>query len=371
MTRRVAAWPDWGGGIAVTTTEDAPTPLTGQRRWSVVWKHRPRLLRIARRRCASEHDAEDVVAEALLRAMESPHVVEERLPAWLTTVTVRLCIDAQRERAREQRVWSRTGPPAATASCEERVCELSEAAWVARRLTALPVRQAQALRLRASGLDIGGVARSLGVSYRTAESLLARGRAAARGWLVCLLGALAVLAARWGRWRTVRISAIPKAVAVSAGLAAVGVAVVAHSGAPHGARPAAPHTARAAAPGAATAAPGAAAAPASARRAAAAPAAVSHPARGPAALTSPGAGGPAGPGVGGVASAPAPVAVSPTVPAAPAIPQPQPPAPAVPPAVPAPPRLAAPQSLPGHQPAAGLAGQSWLAGGQQAPGGLP
>jgi RNA polymerase sigma factor (sigma-70 family) len=368
MTRRVAAWPDWDGGIAVTTTEDAPTPLTGQRRWSLVWKHRPRLLTIARRRCASEHEAEDVVAEALLRAMESPHVGAERLPAWLTTVTVRLCIDAQRERAREQRVWSRTGPPAATASCEERVCELSEAAWVARRLTALPARQAQALRLRASGLDVGGVARSLGVSYRTAESLLARGRAAARGWLVCMLGVLAVLAARWGRWRMVRISAIPKAVAVSAGLAGVGVAVVAHPWAPHAPGPAAPHAARAAAPGAAAAAPArphrTAAGPA------AGPAAAPQPARYPAALPSPAAvGGPTGPGAGGVASAPAPVAVSAALPAAPAMPQP--PAPAVPPAVPAPPSLAAPQSQPGHQPAAGLAGQSSPASGQQAPAGLP
>lgn len=223
--------PDQDGGIAVTTTDDAAPALAGPRRWSLVWSQRPRLLKIARNRTGSEQDAEDVVAEALVRAMESPEIGEERLPAWLTTVTVRLCVDLQRERAREQRLWSRAGAPAATGSCEERVCERSEAAWVARRLTGLPSRQAQALRLRADGHDVDEVARSLGVSYRTAESLLARGRATARGWLVSGVAVLAALIARWGK--IVRFSWAGKAAMISAGVATLGVAVATQTAHPH------------------------------------------------------------------------------------------------------------------------------------------
>ena len=304
-----------------------------RRRWSLVWSQRPRLLRIARRRTASEQDAEDVVAEALLRAMEAPDIDEERLPAWLTTVTIRLCVDAQRERAREQRLWSRSGPPVAAASCEEKVCDRSEAAWVWGRLTALPPRQAQALRLRADGHNVAGVARSLGVSYRTAESLLARGRAAARAWLVWSLAALAALAARWGRWRVMRIPSVSKAVAVSAGVAAVGVAVATHVGLPHAGRPPAVVRPDARRPAAADGAHGT-----SAR------APRHRAASGPAPSASPGATMTARPSAPAVAVPTAPVTVNPAVPAA-GIPQAGQPVPSLPPVPAAPPRLSAP-SLP-------------------------
>jgi RNA polymerase sigma factor (sigma-70 family) len=310
------------------------------RRWSLVWSQRPRLLRMARRRTASEQDAEDVVAEALLRAMEAPDIDEERLPAWLTTVTIRLCIDVQRERAREQRLWSRSGLPAAAASCEERVCDVSEAAWISRRLTALPARQAQALRLRADGHDVAGVARSLGVSYSTAESLLARGRAAARAWLVSSLAALAALAARWAKWRTIRIPTAGKTVAVSAGLAAVGVAVATHAGLPHAGRPPAavrPDARHPAAP------PATLDANAGARH---------HPASRPVPSARSSATPTAGPSASSTASSTLPVS-TPAIPAA-GIPQPAQSAPGLPPVLTAPPRLPALPSLHGGQLLSGL-----------------
>ncbi|RZS30325.1 RNA polymerase sigma factor (sigma-70 family) [Herbihabitans rhizosphaerae] len=168
---------------------------SGTSRWERAEEHRSRLLRIARRRTVSEQDAEDVVAEALLRAVE--HDVDaDRLPAWLSTVTVRLCADLRRERHREHRRWSRAAPPAAADSCEPKVCDRAEAAWVAERISDLPARQARALHLRASGLDVAGVARSLEVNYRTAESLLARARSAARAILASALAAIAVLLAK-------------------------------------------------------------------------------------------------------------------------------------------------------------------------------
>ena len=345
-------------GFDVTTTGDVRAAPAGQlRRWSLVWNQRPRLLKIARRRTSGEHDAEDVVAEALLRAMEHPEIDEERLPAWLTTVTVRLCADAKRERVREERLWSRTGPPAPAASFEERVCDLSEAAWVSRRLAGLPARQAQALRLRADGHDVAGVARILGVNYRTAESLLARGRAAARSWLIWSLAALAALITRWGRWREIRVAGAGRTVAISAGMAAVGVAVVTHAVLPHAARPARPGPVRTGPPAAPAATnppaqgapgpphPGAAAATVGPR--------ATSPAVSPSATPSAGSG-PAGTGLpsAAVPAANGNPAAGMNAPAAPSVPQ----APVTAPS--APPRLPSPQ-LPGsgHQPA-GLPGQA-------------
>ena len=342
-------------GFDVTATDDVRAAPAGQwRRWSLVWNQRPRLLKIARRRTAGEHDAEDVVAEALLRAMEHPEIDEERLPAWLSTVTVRLCADAKRARVREERLWSRTGLPVSAASCEERVCDLSEAAWVSRRLEGLPARQAQALRLRADGHDVAGVARVLGVSYRTAESLLARGRAAARSWLIWSLAALAALVARWGRWREIRVAGAGRTVAVSAGMAAVGVAVVTHAVIPHATRPGAVRPRAPAAPAATTA-------PVQAAPGSHHPRAVRPRPPGPAAGPAPApASVPASTGLPGAAG-PAPAGnatAGVNAPAAPSIPRPPAPA-SVPPAATAPPRLPAPQPLPasGHQPA-GLPGQA-------------
>jgi RNA polymerase sigma factor (sigma-70 family) len=202
---------------ASVTGDDDGEASRDRWRWEQVWAHHDRLLRYARRRTLSEHDAEDVVAEALLRAMEGPEVDDVRLPGWLTTVTARLCADLARERTRERRRWARAGLPASMRSSEEQVCERAEAAWVADRVAELPPRQQQVLRLRAEGLDLTGVARCLGVSYRSAESLLARARKTARAALASTLAPLAaVLVWRNGRWvGGLGVSAVSVAVAVT------------------------------------------------------------------------------------------------------------------------------------------------------------
>ncbi len=58
---------------------------------------RPRLLRIAGRVLADHTEAEDVVQQAWLR-LQSTDADPENLPAWLTTVTTRLCLDRLRAR---------------------------------------------------------------------------------------------------------------------------------------------------------------------------------------------------------------------------------------------------------------------------------
>jgi len=58
---------------------------------------RPRLLRLAARMLADPAEAEDVVQQAWIRLHHSTAEIEN-LPAWLTTVTSRLCLDRLRAR---------------------------------------------------------------------------------------------------------------------------------------------------------------------------------------------------------------------------------------------------------------------------------
>ncbi len=61
---------------------------------------RPRLLRIASRVLDDHSEAEDVVQQAWLR-LDRTEAEIESLPAWLTTVTTRLCLDRLRARIPE------------------------------------------------------------------------------------------------------------------------------------------------------------------------------------------------------------------------------------------------------------------------------
>ncbi|MET9827971.1 sigma-70 family RNA polymerase sigma factor [Streptomyces sp. NPDC006385] len=170
-------------------------------RWRRMWSHREQLLRVARRRSMSAEDAEDAVHEAMLRAAERPDLDDERLAAWLTTVTMRLCVDRYRQVNREAEV--RTSPTLIAPGpvpVEEAVCDRAEAKWLAVRSGELPARQAEALRLKSEDLDVGQVAVRMGLSYRTVESLLARARRTLRQSLAATLG-FALFLIGWGRPR--------------------------------------------------------------------------------------------------------------------------------------------------------------------------
>ena len=73
---------------------------------------RPRLTAIATRILGSSADADDVVQEAWIRLNQSGDV--DDLPAWLTTVVTRLCIDHLRKR--RTRSAAEAGAPAAPAA---------------------------------------------------------------------------------------------------------------------------------------------------------------------------------------------------------------------------------------------------------------
>lgn len=149
-----------------------------------VWSHREELLRMARRRTGNAADAADVVDEAITRALATPGLHADRVGAWLNVVTRNLCADLERERARaprreayERRLAGRPPTP------EDLVLASERAAEIRARLDRLPARQREAVLLRASGLDVGEVAARMGVTYKVAEGLLDRARAALRGLL--------------------------------------------------------------------------------------------------------------------------------------------------------------------------------------------
>lgn len=194
-------------------------------RWRRMWSHREELLKVARRRSANAEDAEDAVHEAMLRAAEHPNVDDERLAAWLTTVTVRLCADRYRQVRRDGAMHGRTAlAPAGPAPVDETVCDRAEAEWLADRSKELPARQVRALRLKSDGRDVEQIAQEMGLSYEAVESLLARARRTLRRSLAGTMGAAVWL---WGRGKDLAGGAAPAAVAVSAAsAAAAGVLVV-------------------------------------------------------------------------------------------------------------------------------------------------
>ncbi|MFI5684393.1 sigma-70 family RNA polymerase sigma factor [Streptomyces sp. NPDC051636] len=191
-------------------------------RWQRMWSHREQLLKVARRRSMSQEDAEDAVHEAMLRAAERPDLDDERLAAWLTTVTMRLCVDRYRQVNREAQV--RTSPTLVAPGpvpVEEAVCDRAEARWLAVRSGELPARQAEALRLKSEDLDVSQVAVRMGLSYRTVESLLARARRTLRNSLAATLGFALFLVGR-GRLRAGGKAQVAAAASTAATLVVAG-----------------------------------------------------------------------------------------------------------------------------------------------------
>ncbi|MEU2157648.1 sigma-70 family RNA polymerase sigma factor [Streptomyces sp. NPDC019396] len=198
----------------MTTDTDA-----ARERWQRAWSHREQLLKVARRRSMSLEDAEDAVHEAMVRAAENPHLDDERLGAWLTTVTTRLCVDRYRQVHRETEVRSSpTLLAPVPVPVEEAVCDRAEAKWLAVRSGELPARQAEALWLKSEDLDVSQVALRMGLSYRTVESLLARARRTLRNSLAATLGVALWVIGRGrqgGNAQAVAVSSVAATLAVA------------------------------------------------------------------------------------------------------------------------------------------------------------
>lgn len=150
------------------------------------------MLALARHRLPTAAEADDVVSEAITRSLESENLDLARLPAWLTTVTVHLCVDRARERAHKSKDWQYAVQEQMDGDFETQLVESLAAAEIAPLLEDLPHDQAAALWLRADGLSLAAIASRLSVSEKAAESLLGRARTAARAIVGAVAGGAAL-----------------------------------------------------------------------------------------------------------------------------------------------------------------------------------
>lgn len=179
--------------------------------WADIATHRERLLRIARRRCPTREDAEDVVSEALLRCATFADLDPARLEAFLTAVTMRLCADLHRRNARGIRAAVRlASDPDVTPGPEDELCGGIDGEVLADLFASLPATQRSVLRDRAHGLSVTQIAQRHALSYKAAESSLARARGAMRAALAASFGVV-VTALSALRPRRVAVVAMPVA----------------------------------------------------------------------------------------------------------------------------------------------------------------
>jgi RNA polymerase sigma-70 factor (ECF subfamily) len=94
--RKAADIGDWGASLAAAQAGDADA----YRRF--LRAALPFIRAVARRRCGSEEEAEDVAQDVLLTVHRIRHTYEPGRPVkpWLTAITVRRAIDATRKRSR-------------------------------------------------------------------------------------------------------------------------------------------------------------------------------------------------------------------------------------------------------------------------------
>ena len=185
--------------------------------WPAIVTHRERLVAIARRRCPTREDAEDVAHEAMLRSVTFAHLDEARLGQFLTAVTIRLCADVYRDAERTARVAGRLVERDVVESAEDTACGGVGVRVIEGLIETLPVKQRNVLVDRARGLSMSEVCSRHALTYKAAESALARARGALRALLPTALGTLALLAAALRRRTRLVIAAVPVATVVAVG----------------------------------------------------------------------------------------------------------------------------------------------------------
>ena len=165
------------------STDDATFDLE-----AAICEHLPRLRRRAARMCRSQADADDVVQDALLRALRGRHQLRsaERAGGWLLTIVSSTFIDrARRRRARPLEVELAVEPVTPEASDDE------ERPWahlsiddVRAAVAALPDDVRDTYRMFAlDGLDYATIAAAQGIPKATVGTRIHRARRALRAAL--------------------------------------------------------------------------------------------------------------------------------------------------------------------------------------------
>lgn len=152
-------------------------------RWELLLPHRERLYRLARVRLTAHQDAEDCVQEALLRAAGHRDLDAERVGPFLTSITLRLCVDVYRRRERTRRyLYQRSFAPETASGPEEEACAAAEGAWMLQQVQRLEGREREVILARIEGTSTREAAGRLGISTKAAEGAFTRARARLRRW---------------------------------------------------------------------------------------------------------------------------------------------------------------------------------------------
>lgn len=175
-----------------------------------VLAQRPVLLALARSRSACAADAEDAVQEAFVRALERLDELDPaRVEGWMKTVTMNICRDMARERGRHRhRVAYQVRQMLPEPYLDEVVAERAYAADVARCMLQLPAPQRSVLQMRAESLPVEEIASRLGMTHKSAESLLSRGRRTMRAVASSLQAAVVGVSLRPGGRRSIAHTAV-------------------------------------------------------------------------------------------------------------------------------------------------------------------
>jgi len=146
----------------------------------IVVRHGPFALRVAMRLVADPQLAEDVTQEAMVRAWSQARQFDPnraRFTTWLYRIVVNLCID-QRRRIVPDPMPDDLDPADPAAGADEVLESGERRAALTRALAQLPVRQRAAMTLvYDEGLSGAEAGRTLGLSAKAVERLLARARA--------------------------------------------------------------------------------------------------------------------------------------------------------------------------------------------------
>lgn len=118
--------------------------------------------------------AEDLVHEALLKAVAHPTFDAERAGPFLTRTVLNLLVDDHRQRAVLRRAMPKLLEADHQDGPEWSACERAELAWAVEQVWRLPARERDAVLLRASGLSPAEAARRLGVTYKAVETAYRR-----------------------------------------------------------------------------------------------------------------------------------------------------------------------------------------------------
>jgi RNA polymerase sigma-70 factor (ECF subfamily) len=160
---------------------------------ALVARYRDRVFSLAFRMLGEASAAEDAMQEAFLRAYTRLPLYDPAQPfaTWLLCLTARVCLNARRDRATEQRYHgaSRQSRPAHAPTLEERLYAREQRRTVQRLLMRLPAPQRAAMLLYYyEELPIAEVARALNTPEGTVKTWLYRGRESLRRWLEEELG---------------------------------------------------------------------------------------------------------------------------------------------------------------------------------------